>query len=60
VALFVVVVLVVGRMKGLRALAGLVASLGVLLVFVLPALLRGSNAAAVALVAVVVVAFLAL
>jgi uncharacterized membrane protein len=60
VVLFAVVVLVVGRLKGLRALAGLVASLGVLLVFVLPALLRGSSTVGVALVAVVVVAFLAL
>jgi uncharacterized membrane protein len=60
VVLFGLVVIGVGRWKGVRALCGLVASLAVLVVFVLPALLRGTNAVAVAGVAVVIIAVLAL
>lgn len=58
--LFAAVVIGFGRWKGLRALAGLTVSLGVILVFLLPSLLRGNNAVAVALVTVSVVAFAAL
>jgi uncharacterized membrane protein len=58
--IFVVVVIAFGRWQGLAALAGLAASLGVLLVFVLPAMLHGSNALAVGLVGSVLVAFIAL
>jgi uncharacterized membrane protein len=60
VALFAAVVLVVGRWHGLRALAGLAASLGVLAWFLLPALLRDQSPIAVALVACVLIAFAAL
>lgn len=48
--LFAVAVVVLGRLRGLRALVGLGISLGVLLIFVLPALLEGANPLAVALV----------
>ena len=57
---FVLAVIAFGRWKGLRALAGLVVSLGVIVVFLLPALLRGSNAVGVALTAATVIAFAAL
>jgi uncharacterized membrane protein len=57
---FVVVVLIFGRFQGLRALAGLGLSLGVLVFFVVPALLRDSPAVPVALVGAVAVAFLAI
>ncbi|HVE98796.1 MAG TPA: YibE/F family protein [Mycobacteriales bacterium] len=49
-AVFAVAVVALGRWSGLRALGGLVVSLAVLIVFVLPALLRGSNPLAVAVV----------
>ncbi|MDY7103241.1 MAG: YibE/F family protein [Actinomycetota bacterium] len=58
--LFAVVVVGFGRWKGVRALAGLVMTVGVVIVFLLPSLLRGNNAIAVALVATSVVAFAAL
>jgi uncharacterized membrane protein len=58
--LFVVVVIGFGRWKGVRALAGLVLSLGVIFVFLLPSLLRGNNAIAVALVTTSLIAFAAL
>src|SRR5918994_1888093 len=57
---FVVVVVAFGRMQGLRALAGLVASGVVLVSFVVPSLLRGGNALLVALAGTVVIAFVAL
>jgi len=57
---FVAVVLVFGRVQGLRALAGLGLSLLVLVMFVVPALLRDSPAIPVALVATAAVAFLAI
>jgi uncharacterized membrane protein len=57
---FVVVVLAFGRLQGLRALAGLGLSLGVLVLFVVPALLRDSPAVLVALVGTVAVAYLAI
>jgi uncharacterized membrane protein len=49
-ALFVAVVVAVGRWRGVRALAGLVFGVGVLLVFTLPSLLRLNNGLVVALV----------
>ncbi len=58
--LFAVVVIVVGRIKGLRSLAALAISLAVLLVFVLPSLLRGHPGLAVALVGTTAVAFVAM
>jgi uncharacterized membrane protein len=57
---FAVVVLLFGRFQGLRALMGLGLSLGVLVVFVVPALLRDQPAVPVALVGTVTVAFLAI
>lgn len=48
-AIFAVVVLIVGRLRGLGALAGLGVSLGVIVVFVLPAVLRGESPLGVAL-----------
>jgi uncharacterized membrane protein len=50
VALFVIVVLTVARMRGARALLGLAVSAAVILGFMLPALLSGSSGVAVALV----------
>ena len=58
--LFVVAILVLGRWKGAGALAGLVASLAVIVVFMLPSLLDGNQAVLVALVAASVIAFVAL
>jgi uncharacterized membrane protein len=60
VALFAAVVIAVGRLKGLYALAGLVVSLGVVIGFVLPALLRGSSPIGVALTGAAVIALAAL
>lgn len=48
--LFAAAVVVLGRWRGLAALGALVLSFGVLLVFVLPAILAGSNPLAVAVV----------
>ncbi len=58
--LFVIVVIAFGRLRGLRALIGLLASALVLVLFIVPALLRDSPALPVALVGTVVIAFLAL
>ncbi|WP_208028845.1 YibE/F family protein [Rhabdothermincola sediminis] len=58
--LFVVAVVLFGRWQGVRALAGIVVSFVVLLAFLLPSLLRGNPALPVALVATVIIAFLAL
>ncbi|UDY34376.1 YibE/F family protein [Dermatobacter hominis] len=58
--LFVVVVIAFGRLRGLRALFGLLASALVLVLFIVPALLRDAPALPVALVGTVVIAFLAL
>lgn len=57
---FVIVVVAFGRLQGVRALAGLALSLGVLVTFVVPALLRDSPAVLVALVGTTAVAFLAI
>lgn len=58
--LFVVAILVLGRWRGAGALAGLAASLVVIVVFLLPSLLDGNDAVLVALVASSVIAFIAL
>ena len=58
-ALFVVAVLVTARWRGARALLGTAASLVVVVTFVLPALLDGSDPLAVALVGAAVIAVLA-
>lgn len=57
---FVAAVVLFGRWQGVRALAGIVVSFVVLLAFLLPSLLRGNPALPVALVATVIIAFLAL
>ena len=57
---FGVVVIAFGRRRGLRALLGLAASALILVVFIVPALLRGSAALPVALVGTAAVAYLAL
>ena len=59
-ALFVVVVVALGRMHGVRALAGLVVSGVVLLAYVFPALLDGKPPLPVALVGASVIAIAAL
>jgi uncharacterized membrane protein len=57
---FAVVVIAFGRLQGVRALLGLALSLGVLVLFVVPALLRDSPAVLVALVGTVAVAYIAI
>lgn len=58
--LFVAAVLVLGRWRGIGALAGLAASLGVIVLFTLPSLLSGNSPILVALATASVIAFLAL
>ncbi|MFT6289600.1 MAG: putative membrane protein [Ilumatobacter sp.] len=60
VLVFVTAIVVLGRWRGVGALVGLAASLAVIVLFVLPALLEGANALAVALVASGLIAFIAL
>ncbi|MGI9643740.1 MAG: YibE/F family protein [Ilumatobacteraceae bacterium] len=60
VLLFVTAIVVLGRWQGVGALAGLGMSLAIIIVFALPALLDGTNAVAVALVAAGAIAFVAL
>jgi uncharacterized membrane protein len=57
VALFALVVVALGRLRGLLALAGIVLSLGVLLVFIFPALLDGGSPLGVALTGATLIAF---
>jgi uncharacterized membrane protein len=57
---FAAVVIAFGRMQGVRALIGLALSLGVLVLFLVPALLRDSPAVLVALVGTVAVAYIAI
>jgi uncharacterized membrane protein len=57
---FAAAVVSLGRLRGLTALAGLAVSIGVLLWFVLPAVLDGRNPLAVAVVGSAAIAFLAL
>jgi len=59
-ALFAAAVLLLGRLRGAASLAGLAASIAVLLAFVVPAILDGRNPVAVALVGASAIAFLAL
>lgn len=59
-AFFVVAVVLLARVQGVRALAGMALSLLVVIGFLLPALLRGGPPLVLALVAASVVAFLAL
>jgi uncharacterized membrane protein len=56
-AVFAVVVVALGRLRGLLALAGIALSLGVLLVFIFPALLDGAAPLGVALTGATVIAF---
>ena len=56
-ALFAAAVLVLGRWRGLAALAALAVSFGVLLLFVLPAILDGRSPLAVAVVGAGVIMF---
>jgi uncharacterized membrane protein len=56
VALFAAVVIALGRLRGFLALAGIVLSLGVLLVFIFPALLDGAAPIGVALTGATVIA----
>ena len=58
--LFIVAVVVLGRWRGVGAVAGLAISLFVIVWFALPSLLDGNNAVAVALVTAGAVAFVAL
>jgi uncharacterized membrane protein len=57
---FAVTVVALGRLRGLAALAGLAASIGVLVWFVLPAVLDGRGPLAVAIVGAAAIAYLAL
>lgn len=58
--LFGLAVVLLGRWRGVGALAGLTVSVAVLVVFVLPALLDGSNPVLVAIVGASVIAFASL
>lgn len=60
VVLFVVTVVALGLWRGVGALAGLAVSIAVLVVFVLPALLQGSNPVVVAIVGSSIIAFASL
>jgi uncharacterized membrane protein len=60
VIVFVTAIVVLGRWRGVGALAGLVMSFVVIIGFALPALLDGSNAVAVAIVTAGAIAFIAL
>jgi uncharacterized membrane protein len=60
VIVFVTAIVVLGRWRGVGALAGLAMSFVVIIFFALPALLDGSNAVTVALVAAGAIAFIAL
>lgn len=56
-AVFAVVVVALGRIRGLRALAGIGISIGMLLVFIFPALLDGAAPIGVAITGATVIAF---
>jgi uncharacterized membrane protein len=55
-ALFGVIVLLVGRRKGLRSLVGLTASILVVLFFLVPMVINGANAFAVSIVSALLIA----
>jgi uncharacterized membrane protein len=59
-ALFAVAVVLLGRVRGVAALVGLVASLVVLLAFTLPAVIDGRSPVGVAVVSAAAIAFVAL
>ncbi|OEJ32838.1 YibE/F family protein [Streptomyces subrutilus] len=59
-AIFAVAVVVVGRMRGLFALFALVISFGVLTLFILPAILQGSNPLLVAVIGASAIMLIAL
>jgi uncharacterized membrane protein len=59
-AVFAVAVVLLGRLRGVAALAGLAASIALLLIFVLPSILDGHDPLAVAIVGSAAIAFLAL
>src|SRR5919106_2758616 len=59
-ALFAAAVLLLGRLRGAASLAGLAASIAVLLAFVVPAILDGRNPLAVSLIGASAIAYLAL
>lgn len=59
-AIFVGAVILLGRWRGVGAIAGLVASVLIIVVFMIPAILEGQNAIVVALVAGVFIAVIAL
>jgi uncharacterized membrane protein len=59
-ALFAASVVILGRLRGLAALAGLAASFTVILMFVLPAIIQGRDPLAVSIVGAATIAFLAL
>lgn len=58
--LFAVAVVLLGRLRGLAALGGIVVSLGVILRFVLPAILDGHSAVLVAVLGSAAIAYVAL
>jgi len=60
IVVFALVVMVIGRWRGVGALAGMAVSLAVLIVFLLPALLEGRNPVLVAVVGAAAIAFVAL
>ena len=60
VVIFVAAIIVLGGWRGVGAIAGLVASLVVIVAFVMPAILAGTDAVAVALVGAGAIAFIAL
>lgn len=60
VALFAVAVIALGRWRGVGALAGLAVSLFVIVVFALPAILDGTDAVLIAVVAAAAIAYVAL
>src|SRR6056297_576125 len=60
VIVFVAAIVVLGRWRGVGALAGLAMSLVVIVMFALPALLDGANSVAIALVTAGAIAFVAL
>jgi uncharacterized membrane protein len=57
VLIFVALVLATARWKGVRALAGLVASLGIVVLFIVPAILAGHSPSGVALVGALAIMF---
>ncbi|GHH38395.1 putative membrane protein [Streptomyces candidus] len=58
--IFALAVVIVGRMKGLMALVALVASFAILTLFILPAILQGSNPLVVAVVGASAIMLIAL